>query len=573
MPRRRHSSDGFLSTNSVASINSVPLTRQVLVEFFENCWSVSCLALFILLYARLLLRVNLFSLAMAAYLFLAVVGLTMFGLGIRHGLMPLGEQVGTSLPQSAPKVLVFVTVFCLGILCTIAEPAIGTLEAAGQDTDEDRAPLLRRILAQPFILMLGVGVGVGCAAVFGCVRLLYDLSIKRCIFATVFPTLALTLFCVSEGGTFPEISGLAWDCGAVTTGPVTVPIVLALGIGIAGTSRDSTASVDEPSLSGFGIVTFASLFPVFSVWAIGWAFGGRSVTIDPFDDAFAPLIPPGKVGIGDVQPQVDVISACVEACRAVLPLAGFLLLVLLLLRERLQNFLVTLTGLLCCLVGMFLFTLGLDGGLVPLGAGAGAHLPNAVRFYGQTWGSLVLLGFGFLAGLLATFSEPALAALGKTVEQLSRGAYSKEKLVLSVALGVGFGISLGMAKVYFDLPLFMILLVGYLLCLVLTFLADEVIVCIAWDSAGVTTGPVTVPIVLAAGLALGKESTASEGFGLLSCASIGPILAVLISSLLAPSTTRRSSDPATTELRNLAFRSQAQSVFESSTFEGPATTF
>ncbi|CAE7938529.1 umpA, partial [Symbiodinium sp. KB8] len=95
-----------------------------------------------------------------------------------------------------------------------------------------------------------------------------------------------TLFCVSQGGTFPEITGLAWDCGAVTTGPLTVPIVLSLGVGIAANARrGSVTSADEPSLSGFGIVTFASLFPVFSVWAIGWAFGGRSVTVDPFREA------------------------------------------------------------------------------------------------------------------------------------------------------------------------------------------------------------------------------------------------------------------------------------------------
>eukprot|EP00439_Symbiodinium_sp_Y106_P051941 s83_g6.t3 len=250
----RRSSVGALSLSSTASFESVPLTRQVLNEFFENCCSVSCLALFILIYARLLLQVNLFSPAIATNLFLAVLGLTMFGLGIRHGLMPLGEQVGTCLQRRVPKLLVLVTAFCVG--------------------------------DKPFVLMLGIGAGVGFACIFGCTRLLYDLPIKRCIFAAALPTLSLTLFCVSEGGTFPEITGLAWDCGAVTTGPLTVPIVLSLGVGIAAsTRRGSVTSADEPSLSGFGIVTFASLFPVFSVWAIGWAFGGRSVTVDPFREA------------------------------------------------------------------------------------------------------------------------------------------------------------------------------------------------------------------------------------------------------------------------------------------------
>lgn len=575
----RRSSVGALSLSSTASFESVPLTRQVLNEFFENCCSVSCLALFILIYARLLLQVNLFSPAIATNLFLAVLGLTMFGLGIRHGLMPLGEQVGTCLQRRVPKLLVLVTAFCVGVLCSIAEPAIGILEAAGEDTMETRTPLLKLILDKPFVLMLGIGAGVGFACIFGCTRLLYDLPIKRCIFAAALPTLSLTLFCVSEGGTFPEITGLAWDCGAVTTGPLTVPIVLSLGVGIAAsTRRGSVTSADEPSLSGFGIVTFASLFPVFSVWAIGWAFGGRSVTVDPFREAdssgdpfFLPAGTP-KDETANAKPKVDVVSACVGACRAVLPLASFLLAVLLLLREKLENSLVVLAGLLCCIVGMSLFTLGLERGLVPLGANAGQNLPNAVAFYGRTMGALLIFAFGFLSGLLATFSEPALAALGKTVEQLSHGSYSKERLVFSVALGVGFGIAVGMAKVFFDLPLFVILVVGYLLCLVLTMLADEVMVCIAWDSAAVTTGPVTVPIVLAAGLALGKESTAAEGFGILSCASIGPILAVLVSSLVAPPGAPRGSDAATTELRIFALRSRTQSLYEASTFDGASAT-
>ncbi|CAE7736935.1 umpA [Symbiodinium microadriaticum] len=129
-----------------------------------------------------------------------------------------------------------------------------------------------------------------------------------------------------------------------------------------------------------------------------------------------------------------------------------------------------------------------------------------------------------------------------------------------------------MAKVFFDLPLFVILLVGYLLCLVLTMLADEVMVCIAWDSAAVTTGPVTVPIVLAAGLALSKESTAAEGFRILSCASIGPILAVLVSSLVAPPGAPRGSDAAATELRIFGLRSRTPSLYEASTFDGASAT-
>lgn len=128
-------------------------------------------------------------------------------------------------------------------------------------------------------------------------------------------------------------------------------------------------------------------------------------------------------------------------------------------------------------------------------------------------------------------AEPALNALGLTVESLTNGAFRKSMLMMAVSIGVGCGIALGLAKVVFDLPLAALLIPGYLAAAVLTFFSSEEFVNIAWDSAGVTTGPVTVPLVLALGLGLGGAIGAVDGFGILSMASIGPILSVLTTGL------------------------------------------
>jgi hypothetical protein len=482
--------------------------------------------------------------------------------------MPLGEQVGARLPLRAPQPVVLIVIFALGVLCTIAEPAIGALKEAGQNITPSRAPLLSLILDQPFILMIIVGVGVGFAAVFGCVRLVYDVTMKPCLWAMVIPALGMTALCVFQNGGFPTVTGLAWDCGAVTTGPVTVPIVLALGIGVSAAAKakreaaantitqdqvegsfsqhretarsnsvleaiDPTVYVRQKSieaeadLSGFGIVTFASLMPVPAVWALGFAMGGADAT-HPGANVMTTSNPEPleeEVGVA--------MKSLIGTTRAVLPLVGFLLFIQYgLIREPLANPKVMLQGLGFCYLGMFLFTIGLEGALIPLGSEAGRALPNAMARYGDTYGPIVMLIFGFLSGLIATFAEPALLAMGETVERLTNKKYTKNTLLFSVALGVALGIALGMAKVYYQLNLFIILVVGYSICLALTIKSNEVVACIAWDSAGVTTGPVTVPIVLASGLALGDAASVAEGFGILSCASIGPISMVLLSGLL-----------------------------------------
>jgi hypothetical protein len=190
---------------------------------------------------------------------------------------------------------------------------------------------------------------------------------------------------------------------------------------------------------------------------------------------------------------------------------------------------------------MVLINLGLTYGLAMLGDQAGGLVPGAFTrieamgespLYGFAVGVAVAVLFGWLLGFGATLAEPALNALGTTVETLTNGAFSKSLLMYSVSVGVGIGIAVGVAKIIFDFPLTYLLVPGYAVALLLTALSSEEYVNVAWDSAGVTTGPVTVPLVLAMGLGFGKAVGAVEGFGVLAAASLFPVMAVLATGLL-----------------------------------------
>ena len=185
---------------------------------------------------------------------------------------------------------------------------------------------------------------------------------------------------------------------------------------------------------------------------------------------------------------------------------------------------------------MIVFNLGLTYGLAKLGAQSGGIIPAAFApvdgleaspMYGFVLGILIAVVFAWVLGFFATMAEPALNALGMTVEDLTAGAFKKRSLMLAVSIGVGVGITIGVLKIVFEIPLGYLLVPGYTLAVILSALSNEEFVNIAWDSAGVTTGPVTVPLVLAMGLGFGNAVSAIEGFGILSMASISPIVAVL----------------------------------------------
>lgn len=501
-------------------------------RFTEQVKAVVPLAAYLVLFQLLILRQTVEESWLISFgLLEVIIGLMFFMEGLKLGLMPFGEIIGSNLPKKSPLPVVLLVALLLGIGVTFAEPAIGALKAAGQIVKVESAPYLYAILNDwSGVLVLVVGGGVGLAAVLGTLRFIYGWSLKPMVYMALTPTLLLTFYAYTQ----PELSkviGLAWDCGAVTTGPVTVPLVLSLGIGIA-----AAAGKGENQLSGFGIVTLASLFPILGALGLGIYL---SFTITPAEIIQAAgavqslAIPPWY----ETSPGQEIVLGI----RAIMPLVLFLFLVLkVLLREPVRQGGVIAYGIVLAVFGMILFSLGLTYGLAKLGGQSGGLVPAAFMdldhvnnspLYAYTLGLFLALLFAWALGFGATLAEPALNALGATVENLTNGIFKKTTLMYAVSLGVAFGIATGVAKIIFDIPLAWLLIPLYLLSVLLTALSTEEFVNIAWDSAGVTTGPITVPLVLAMGLGFGEAVGAVEGFGILSMASIGPILSVMATGL------------------------------------------
>lgn len=504
------------------------LAPYVGVRFAEQLAAVAPLASFLAVFEIGVLRSEVhgwesIALGMAA----VVCGLMLFMEGVKRGLMPFSENIGFAMPGKFSTTRVLGVAFVLGFMATLAEPAIGALRAAGGLVSRDAAPYLHLLLNERSdLLVLAVGCGVGLAVLAGMLRFIYGWSLKSLIIATLVPCLSLTLYFALDSRLEPII-GLAWDCGAITTGPVTVPLVLAIGIGVSA----ATSAEDNP-LSGFGIVTLASLFPPIAVMTLGLALslGGLPALEVASGMAAAPAW-------YEQSPFDDIIAAL----RAILPLTLFLWVVQhWWLKAPVKEGKILLYGITLAVLGMMIFNIGLDYGLTPLGGQAGGMVPAAFAplqsvaespLYPYWMGVGVALLFALLLGFGATVAEPALNAMGVTVQNLTDGAFTKKLLIHSVAAGVGLGAAMGVAKVIFAIPMALLIIPAYLLALALTVVSSEEYVNLAWDSAGVTTGPVTVPLVLALGLGLGKAVGAEDGFGILAMASVGPILSVLVTGM------------------------------------------
>lgn len=569
------------------------------------------------------------ALGMAGGIAMVILGLAAFIEGLSLGLMPLGEGIGLRLPRVAPAAVVLAFAFILGLLATLAEPAAASLKLAGSSVRAWESPVLFALLNRHGMVLLGaIGLGVGLGVTLSLVRFYLGWSLKLLVLLVLPACLALSILAALDPR-LASLVALAWDSGAITTGPVTVPLVLALGLG---TSR--VLSKDDSALAGFGLVTMASLMPVLTVLAAGLLLSPglpapmteqefasedhrsevRALFDSPsgmdawmqahVDPAFltAPSPespqPPGEEDRVKAAELPTWLRILLTSVQAVLPLALFLLIALVLSGSRPARGDETALGIVLALGGMLLLNAGLETGLSPLGNSVGTGLTSTIQamempgssrevkgfdtsviyrtinlegqvkewfrletpgesreipfdasrldpdgtyrifdsrgpFLGSRAAGLgILLVFAFLMGYVATMSEPALSTMGKTVEDITVGTFPRKRLMQSVALGVGIGVAVGIIKLLTGIHLLWFLLPPCLVILVLTVVSDETLVNIAWDSAGVTTGPVTVPLVLAMGLGLGNQLGLPEGFGILALASAFPILSVLLAGLL-----------------------------------------
>ncbi|MDX9743274.1 MAG: DUF1538 domain-containing protein, partial [Arcobacteraceae bacterium] len=426
--------------------------------------------------------------------------------GLEIGIFPVGEGLAKDFAKSGSTIWILIFGFMIGFGTTIAEPALVVVaeKAAAISSGRIDADILRYVVA----------LSVGFAILLGVFRIIKGHPIHYYIITGYILVVGVTFFSPSE------IIGLAYDLGGVTTSTVTVPLVAALGIGLA-----STIKGRNPIIDGFGLIAFASLTPMIFVQVYGiYVYNFVEVS------QVAQIVVEAKVSVSTVITLESVLYGLLAVIKDVVPILGIIFFFqYVILKKPINNLLSVLMGFLLVILGLYAFILGLEMGLFALGESMAYQLAHA----GNMW---VIYIFAFAIGFSTTMAEPALMAIAKKSKEISDGKINDLTLRLFVAFGVAIGIALGTFRIIDGGHIHYYIIVGYLIVILLTFIAPKHIIAIAYDSGGVTTSTVTVPLVAALGIGLATNiegrNPLIDGFGLIAFASLFPMITVMLYGII-----------------------------------------
>ncbi|MDQ7068723.1 MAG: DUF1538 domain-containing protein [Sulfurimonas sp.] len=440
------------------------------------------------------------------------VGLAVFLLGLEVGIFPVGEGLASDFAKKGSTKWIVIFAFMIGFGTTVAEPALIVIAQKAADISAGRidATTLRMVVA----------FSVGFAIVLGVWRIIKGHPIHYYIITGYVMVVSATIFAPRE------IVGLAYDLGGVTTSTVTVPLVAALGIGLA-----STIKGRNPVLDGFGLIAFASLTPMIFVQFYG-------IFVYQFVDAVAtaPLaIVPQTLEVAKTAAEFDfeILSILKGLGSVIVDVVPILAIILffqyIILKKPIDNLKNVIIGFGLVILGLDAFIVGLEMGLFSVGETMAYELT-------QYDNNFIIYSFGFLIGFSTTMAEPSLTAIARKAKEISDGKINDFILRLFVALGVAIGISLGAYRIVVGGEIVYYIMAGYMFVIALTFIAPKYIIPIAYDSGGVTTSTVTVPLVAALGLGLATNIEGRDplidGFGLIAFASLFPMLTVMLYGII-----------------------------------------
>lgn len=432
-----------------------------------------------------------------------IVGLSLFNLGADSSMMRLGEDIGQFVTKKKNIWLLLGVTAAIGLIITIAEPDLMVLAEQLKDT------------ISPIGLIIIVAVGVGIFLALALLRIVLQIKLNLILIVLYALVFLIAIFVPKE------FIAVAFDSGGVTTGPMTVPFILALGLGVAG-ARGSTASKDD----SFGLVSFCSIGPVLMVLIIGLFIDKPSVNSNAiilFDNGQGFLKFFGQQFlsmVGEISLAILPIIICVVVFKCIL------------LKDNKKAILKMFIGLLYTYIGLIIFLTGAHIGFMPI-----------ANILGETIGSKaikwILIPLGMLMGFFVVMAEPAVNVLNKQVEELTSGSISKKTMLFSMAFGVAISIGLSMMRVVFDFSIWWILIPGYLIAIVLMFFVPKIFTAIAFDSGGVASGPMTATFLLplASGACLSiydgdAVKMLANGFGVVALVAMTPLIVVQIVGLV-----------------------------------------
>ena len=435
-------------------------------------------------------------------LIIVAIGLAVFIQGLEIGIFPIGENLAHEFAAKGSVIWLLIFAFAIGFSTTIAEPALIAIAK--------KAQLISAGRIDADTLRLTVALSVGCAISLGSWRIIMGHPIHLYIITGYVIAVTFTFFVPVE------IVGLAYDSGGVTTSTVTVPLVAALGVGLASSIRGR-----NPIIDGFGLIAFASLTPM--IFVQGYGLFVYSVDFEPVS-----LAHEVKVATQVIVEQFsawNLFYELVSVIKDVVPIfAVIFFFQFIIIKKSVPNLGRIAIGIIFVILGLYAFIIGLEMGLFPIGETMALQLTSQDNLF-------YIYLFGFLIGFSTTMAEPALLAVAMKVEEISQQRIRQMILRLSVAFGVAIGIALGAYRIVEGDPIHYYIIVGYIIVIILTFMAPKYIIPIAYDSGGVTTSTVTVPLVAALGLGLATQiegrSPLIDGFGLIAFASLFPMITVM----------------------------------------------
>lgn len=432
---------------------------------------------------------------------LLIIGMGLFGLGADVAMMPMGQHIGSRLTKTKKLIILLPLTFLLGALITAAEPDLHVLA--------NQVPSVPNL-----VLILFVAIGVGLFLIIAMLRILYQIRLSILLSA-----LYLLVFIAA---TFlPEsYLAVAFDSGGVTTGPVTVPFILALGVGLSSVLGGNRSHDDS-----FGLVALCSVGPILSVMVMGLFFDPTNISyaaetsvysFGTWQDAAAPFLHGLKRYSRDV---------AVALLPILLFFAVFQITVIRLNKQQLAKIGI---GLVYSFTGLALFLSGANVGLIP----AGKYIGQALGESPNHW---VLIPLGALMGFFVVAAEPAVHILTNQVWDMTAGAISKRALMGSLSIGVAISIALALTRILYDFSIWYLILPGYAIAIALTRFAPPVFTAIAFDSGGVASGPMTATFLLALSMGTCEAvggNLLTDAFGLVTMVAMTPLITIQVLGLV-----------------------------------------
>lgn len=429
-----------------------------------------------------------------------IVGMGFFQLGAEMAMTPLGEGIGVQISKTRKLGMVLLVSFFMGVLITISEP--------------DLQVLAQQVPSIPNkILIFTVAVGVGIFLALAVIRIRYEIRLSM-LLTIFYMVLILLSFFVPE-----EFLAVAFDSGGVTTGPMTVPFIMAMGVGLASMRSHKNSSSDS-----FGLVALSSIGPVLAVLILGCFY-------KPTEAAYSVADVATVVTTRDVAREfakgLPVYAR--EVRTSLLPIAAvFVLFQITTRRYKKRQIKRIAVGFLYTYVGLVLFLCGVNVGFAPVGSYLGKELAG-LPF---RW---ILIPIGMLIGYYIVKAEPAIQILNHQVENVTNGAVSVKMMNLCMSVGVSVSVGLAMFRILAHIPISWILIPGYVIALVLSRFVPDIFVGIAFDSGGVASGPMTstflLPLSIGACQALGGNIM-TDAFGVVALVALTPLIAVQIMGLV-----------------------------------------